>query len=61
MRNDDDFHLFFEVVKKVANPIKSIEKPTLLRKRKKSNYPILQYVIGYKEQTSNAYYPETGL
>ena len=27
MRNDEDFHLCFEMVKKVANSIKLIEKP----------------------------------
>ena len=34
MKNDDDFHLFFEVVKKVANLIKSIEKPVAKEKKK---------------------------
>ena len=47
------------MVRKAANSIISIEKPALLRKRKKSNYSILQYVISCEEQISNAYYPKT--
>ena len=58
-RNDEDFDSFFEVVRKAANPIKPLGKPTLPRKRKKPNYSILQYVIGYEGPESNAYHPET--
>ena len=47
MRNDEDFDSFFEVVKKAANPVKPVGKPTLPRKRKKPNYSILQYVIAH--------------
>ena len=46
MRNDEDFDSFFEVVKKAANPIKQVGKPTLPRKQKKPNYSTLQYVTG---------------
>ena len=59
MRNDEDFDSFSEVVKKVANPIKLVGKPTLPRKQKNPIYSILQYVTGYDEPESNAYYPET--
>ena len=59
MRYDEDFDLFFQVLKKVANPIKPVRKPTLPRKQKKSNYSILQYVTGYEDPESNAYHPET--
>ena len=59
MRNDEDFDSFSEVVKKVANPIKLVGKPTLPRKQKNPIYSILQYVTGYDEPESNAYHPET--
>ena len=42
MRNDENFDSFFEVVKKAANPIKLVGKPTFLRKGKKPNYSIVQ-------------------
>ena len=45
MSNDEEFDSFFEVVKKAANPIKPIGKPTLSRKLKKPKlfYPTICY------------------
>ena len=59
IRNDEDFDSFFEVVKKAADPIKEVGKPTLPRKQKKPNFSILQYVTGYEGPENNAYHPET--
>ena len=59
MRNDEDFDSFFAVVKKAADSIKAVGKPTLPRKQEKPNYSILQYVTGYEGPESNAYHPET--
>ena len=45
MRNDEDFDSFFEVVKKAADPVKPVGKPTLPRKQKKAKlfYPAIRY------------------
>ena len=48
MRNDKDFLLFFEAVKKGASKIEMIEEPTLPRKRKPPNYSILTYNEGHE-------------
>ena len=42
MRNDRDFHLFFELVTKKASSTSSIKQPELPRKRKRPDYSIVQ-------------------
>ena len=59
MKNDEDFDSFFEVVKKAANLLKPVRKPTLSKKRKKPNYSILKYITGYEGPESNAYHRQT--
>ena len=54
MRNDEDFDLSVEVVKKAADPIKPVGKPTSPRKQEKPNYSILQYITGYEGPGGNA-------
>ena len=44
MRYDEVFDSFFEEVKKAAEPMKSVGKPTLTRKQKEPNCSNLQYV-----------------
>ena len=53
MKNDEDFDSFFEVVKKAANLLKPVRKPTL------PNYSILKYITGYEGPESNAYHRQT--
>ena len=43
MRNDRDFHLFFELITKKASSTSSIKQPELPRKRKRPDYSILQF------------------
>ena len=57
MRNDRDFKLFYKTVKKSASTIKYISAPTVLRKLKRANYSILQYIEGNPCTTREAYYP----
>ena len=59
IRKDDQFQLFYDAVKKAANSIKGIVQPAMPRKRKRPNYSIIQYVVGYEGPASNAHYPET--
>ena len=59
IRKDDQFQLFYDVVKKAANSIKGIAQPATPRKQKRPNYSIIQYVVGYEGPASNAHYPET--
>ena len=59
IRKDDQFQLFYDAVKKAANSIKGIAQPAMPRKRKRPNYSIIQYVVGYEGPASNAHYPET--
>ena len=59
IRKDDQFQLFYDAVKKAANSIKGIAQPAMPRKRKRPNYSIIQYVVGYEDPASNAHYPET--
>ena len=58
MRNDKDFLLFFEAVKKGASKIEMIEEPTLPRKRKRPNYSILTYIEGH-ENGKEDYHPDS--
>ena len=58
MRNDKDFLLFFEAVKKGASKIEMIEEPTLPRKRKRPNYSILTYIEGH-ENGKEDYHPNS--
>ena len=59
IRKDDQFQLFYDADKKAANSIKRIAQPAVPRKRKRPNYSIIQYVVGYEGPASNAHYPET--
>ena len=59
IRKDYQFQLFYDAVKKAANSIKGIAQPAMPRKRKRPNYSIIQYVVGYEGPASNAHYPET--
>ena len=59
IRKDDQFQLFYDAVKKAVNSIKEIAQPAMLRKRKRPNYSIIQYVVGHEGPASNAHYPET--
>ena len=58
MRNDKDFLLFFEAVKKGASKIEMIEEPTLPRKRNQPNYSILTYIEGH-ENSKEDYHPNS--
>lgn len=60
MRNEENFKLFYETVKKKAEPL-DVEEPTLPRKRRRPNYARLHIIDGH-EQTSRAteaFHPET--
>ena len=59
MSNDRGFNLFCETLKKSANTIEDISTPTVLRKRTRPNYSILQYTEGNPSTTGEACYPET--
>ena len=59
IRKDDQFQLFYDAVKKAANSIKGIAQPAMPIKRKRPNYSIIQYVVGYEGPASNAHYPKT--
>ena len=48
MRNEKDFFLFFEAVKKGASKIEMIEEPTLLWKQKQLNYLSLTYIESHE-------------
>ena len=61
MRNDSDFDLFYQTVRKKAERIDALNEPVLPRKRRWPNYPILQFVSSH-EETSDAiepYFPTT--
>ena len=58
MRNNKDFLLLFEAVKKVASKIEMIEEPTLPRKRKRPKYSILIYTEGH-ENGKEDYHPNS--
>ena len=52
MRNDDDFKLFYNLVKQKAEKF-DIADPVLPKKRRKANYSNLQYVSGYENLGTN--------
>ena len=58
MRNDRDFKLFYEKIETSASKIDEVSTPMLLRKRKKPNYSIIQYIEGNPKPTGEAYHPE---
>lgn len=61
MKNDCDFNLFYETVKKSARTVKDISMTTVPGMRKCLNYSILQYIEGNLSTTREAYYPETAI
>ena len=58
MRNDKDFLLLFDAVKKSASKIEMIEEPRLPRKRKRPNYSIWTYIEG-RENGKEDYHPNS--
>ena len=60
MRNDKDFLLFFEAVKKGASKIDMTEEPTLPRKIKPPNYLILACIEDH-ENNKEDYHPLVNL
>ena len=58
MKNEKDFHLFYEVVKKASGKINSIAEPSLPRKRKRPNYASLVIVEGY-DSNQESFNPNT--
>ena len=61
MRNDSDFDLFYQTVRKKAARIDDLNEPVLPRKRRQLNYSILKFVGGHEEKSHavEPYYPTT--
>ena len=49
MRNDSDFDLFYQTVRKKAERIDDLNELVLPRKRRQPNYSVPQFVSGYEK------------
>ena len=61
MRNDSDFDLFYQTVRKKAQRIDDLNELVLPRKQREPNYSILKFVSDYEEKSDavEPYYPTT--